>query len=172
MEHLKYLREFNNDDIKEGQFYGIPQKYRHEFTVTYNPKFIYDIAYAESMTHHVIMDIFKWTLRQVKVFRKEQWDSFLFNYVVEYQSNGYPHIHGTILTNDVIKPIALANLESLMKRKYGRTEVYATGNRDRVHKNDHFEGTWQQYLCKEGVPKAYQYGVIENAIFDEQIKGF
>lgn len=100
------------------------------------------------MTPYVQEDIHKFLLRNSSF-------GFLFNYVVEYQSNGYPHLHGTMFTYERIKPQSLLNLEQCLKRKYGKSMIYSTGKNDKVHTNDHFTGTWQQYIHKEQQPKYF-----------------
>jgi hypothetical protein len=124
------------------------QWYRHEITITYNPKYIYDIPYAESMTEHVIQDIQRHIIRQST-------SEFLYNYVVEYQKNGYPHIHATTFTTHLVSPSALGNFEKLLSRKYGKSAIYATGQKDKIHHNDHFDGTWQEYIHKEKIPRYF-----------------
>lgn len=131
--------------------------YRYEFTVTYNPRFIYSIEYAESMTHYVIKDIFDMAKRNSKIKRENSYNPFFFNYVVEHHENGYPHIHGTLFTYLHLMPQTLANWESKFYRKYGKTQVWATGLVDKVHKNDHFQGTWQEYLRKDNIPRYFQW---------------
>lgn len=148
------LIEINNKDLFDTYTQSY---YRYEFTVTYNPKFIYSKEYAETMTHYVIKDVYDMAKRNSKVKRKQEYNPFFFNYVVEYMKNGYPHIHGTLFTYLHLMPQTLANWESKFYRKYGKTEIWATGLEDRIHKNDHFNGTWQQYLCKEGIPRYYQW---------------
>lgn len=144
MEHL--------EQIKKEQFLSqlyVNQPYRYEFTVTYNPKFIDDIEYANTMTDFVIKDVFKLARRHSKVKDMNMHNTFWLAYVVEEQSNGYPHIHGLLATTTRIRPSTLFNWEQSFYRKYGRTQVYSTGVIDKQHKNDHFEGTWMEYLEKE-----------------------
>lgn len=151
MEHLK---EIKDRDLFERY---IEECFRYEFTITYNPKYVYSAEYALSMTDYVMKDVYDFCRRRSKRFRGDTYDSFYFNYCVEFQKNGYPHIHGTMFTGDHIPPQALANFESKMYRKYGRTDVYATGKVDKMHKNDHFDGTWQEYIRKESECKMYSY---------------
>lgn len=131
--------------------------YRYEFTVTFNPKFIFSIDYAHTMLPEVIHDIFQLGCRVSKKKRSDYTNSFLFNYTVEYHKNGYPHIHGTLLLQDPLQPVTCQNWQSKFYRKYGKTDVWATGQTDKIHKNDHFEGPWSQYLKKEGQVTYYRY---------------
>lgn len=118
--------------------------YIHEFTVTYNPKFIYDIPYALSMTDYVIMDI------QKLLDRNANDRDYIYNYTIEYQKNGYPHIHGTFCTPNLLGVTTLFNFEKKLTRQFGKTMIWATGHINKQHHNDHFTGTWQQYLEKDG----------------------
>lgn len=120
--------------------------YRYEFTVTYNPKYIEDIPYALSMTDYVIEDVQKY------LNRNSPQVGYAYNYVVEFQKNGYPHIHGTMFSVSRLSPSSLGNFEKLLGRKYGKSAIYATGHIDKIHHNDHFQGTWQQYIEKEQTP--------------------
>lgn len=120
--------------------------FRYEFTVTYNPKWIESVDYAESLTDYVIDDIRRFLRRNCDS------NSNLYNYVVEYQKNGMPHIHGTIFNEHRFKSQTLENLEKSLQRKYGKTMIYSTGHIDKIHKNDHFNGSWQEYLSKEATP--------------------
>lgn len=129
--------------------------FRYEITVTLNPKYIHSNDYAETMVPHIVNDVFKAGLRMSQ--HKGWYSDFEFNVVKEYQKNGMPHIHGTILTESPILPTKLMNTEQLFKRKYGKTVIWATGHRDHHHINDHFDGTWQEYLRKDDIPKYYRF---------------
>lgn len=167
---MEHINQFEDRELFE---HYIDQTFRHEFTITYNPKFIYDIDYADSMTDFVIKDIVSLGKRVSTDKRSGVSNKFYFNYVVERHENGWPHIHGTLFTLDRIKPQTLANWEASFGRKYGRTAVWATGLQDKIHKNDHFEGTWQNYLHKEGVVKMYEYSPFtENRARDNNLFNF
>jgi len=125
------------------------QHFRYEFTVTYNPKYIESIDYANSLTTYVQDDIERYMHRNTT-----QYD-YAFNYVVEYQKNGYPHLHGTMFSLFRFTPQSLNNLEKSLGRKYGKSAVYSTGHIDKIHTNDHFTGTWSEYIEKEQVPRHF-----------------
>lgn len=149
----KHLERIDNfDNYKE--------YYRYEITVTMNHKHIHSADYGETLIPHIVNDVFKAGLRMSH--HKGWYDDFAFNVVKEYQKNGWPHIHGTILTQHPVAPSKLKNTENLMYRKYGKTDIYATGKIDKWHTNDHFEGPWQEYLTKEG--ELYHYAFRETYI--------
>lgn len=139
-----------NRVVKE-EFYGNyigDHLYRIEFTVTYNPRYMPDIAYADSLNVEVVSRIINF----VEQNQQCEGDGAFLNYVIERHQNGFPHIHGTIFTENIIRPSSVHNLEKSLYRMYGATQVYCTGKFDKWHKNDHFEGNWQDYLHKEGIP--------------------
>jgi len=138
------------NNVNQEEFYSeLEDVYRYEITVTYNPKYIDTIEYAETMTDYVHHDLQRFLQRQSTVC------DYKYNYVVEHHENGYPHIHGTLYSYLRIKPESLFNLEKSLQRKYGRSSIWATDKTDKIHHNDHFTGTWQEYLHKEGEPKYY-----------------
>jgi len=153
----QYINSVDEDEFM--RYLG--QRYNYEFTVTYNPQRIHSIDYAKTLTHHVITDVVRFTSRASKPKKGtrvyDNIDSYYFNYVVEYTKTGWPHIHGTMSTPNVIPPISQDNFEKMCGRKYGKTMLWATGHQDRVHYDNDGEckGTWQEYIKKEGVPKYF-----------------
>lgn len=139
-----FIQQVTKDDLNI--FIEDINPFRYEFTITYNPKYIESIEYALTMTPFIYEDLVRFCNRN-----QAQGD-YAFNYVVEYQSNGYPHIHGTLFVGKRFTPQSVNNLEKAFIRKYGRSDIYSTGQVDKFHKNDHFEGTWQQYIEKEQTP--------------------
>lgn len=156
----KYLHTSTEEEFKK----DTENMYRHEFTVTYSPRYIPDKEYAHTLTTHVIDDIFHWCIRNNKVQRCRDYNEFTFCYVVELQKNGWPHIHGTFCTQHPMRPVSVRNLESSLIRKYGKTDIYATGKVDYYHKEkpDWEGGPWSEYIKKEGKVKYFKWGGEKN----------
>jgi len=134
-------------NVAKGGFYPyIEDFYRIEFTVTYKSRYMPGIEYANSLNNDVMIRIINFVEANIE----GEWG--YVNYVVENQQNGYPHLHGTIFTENIIRPNSVHNLEKALYRLYGSSQLYCTGKRDYHHKNDHFEGGWQDYLHKEKIP--------------------
>ena len=133
--------------------------FRLEFTCTFDQRMIYSIDYAMTVIPYVMQDIHKFTMRNSKTRKINdqffRFDDYGYNYCIEYQKNGYPHIHGTIFLKKQLKLGSHHNFEAVMRRKYGRAQLWATGKEDRVHNNDHFNGTWQEYIKKESKVSNY-----------------
>ena len=93
-------------------------------------------------------------------------EHIFINYVKEYQENGNPHLHGTIMTQERITPSLQGSWEQMLKRWYGKSEIWYTGSGNKYHKNDHFEGSWQQYLKKDNPENYESVMVFKNEVHD------
>lgn len=135
----------------------IPGTHRYEFTITFNPKFYCDIADMEDQILLVDEKI------RIKIF------SFLnmqeiayYNIVKEYQQNGAPHLHGTFLFNKRMTNTNLTNWEQFFTRIYGKSAIYYTGIKNKIHKNDHYNGSWQNYLLKDNPENYKEYILLKS----------
>lgn len=136
---------YNIEDVLgrgKGKVYMENPSYNHyEVTVTMNPKF-YTLEKATRYMKSIASDVMSDFLRLSSGIGFVQ-------YCVEYQENGMPHIHFNIIIETDIEAISLNNLKSKYTRSYGKTKIYYTGNEDKLHHNDHYHGTWSNYLNKE-----------------------
>jgi len=129
--------------------------HRYELTITFNPKWFSDILDMEKTYLDVIDKII------IKAHSTLELNGLCyFNYVKEYQSNGFPHMHGTLMFFNRLANSRLTNWEQFFQRLYGKTQIWYTGDKDKIHKNDHFEGPWSKYLLKDN-PENYKSIRIE-----------
>lgn len=158
---IKYLDDlkFESFQISDDKDYykQIEYMYKHEFTVTYNRKRIWDIPYAYTMTDFIIQDIesalSRYKKREIKKGAGEP--CTVYNYVVEHHQDGWPHVHGTYYTSHIQPSVHTSNLEALLSRKYGFSDIYCTGLIDKFHPKSGLK--WSEYIKKEGVVKYYFY---------------
>jgi len=134
--------------------------HRYEFTITFNPKFYCDIADMEEQCNHVFTKI------AIKIYTYLNMnEKAYFNIVKEYQTNGAPHLHGTFLFNRRMQNSNITNWEQFFTRLYGKSAIYYTGIHNKEHKNDHFKGTWQNYLLKDNPENYKEYELWKNNQF-------
>jgi len=143
-----YSIEYNNSHIDWTTIH--PLTHRYEVTVTFNPKWYSDLTDMESAYNDIIEKLI------IKAHSAlNQNESCHFNYVKEYQSNGAPHMHGTLMFYHRLTNSRLTNWEQFFQRLYGKTQIWYTGDKDKIHKNDHYEGPWSGYLKKDN-PENYE----------------
>lgn len=119
---------------------------RYEVTITFDPKLYYGPEDCENYINNV------WENLTVKVYGQLQLDERAYiAFTKEYQANGMPHVHATVVMFHRLKPMTQHNWEQFFRRNYGKTTIYYTGKNDKWHKNDHFEGPWSEYLKKDGI---------------------
>jgi len=120
--------------------------YRYEITQTFRSMW-YSFSAMKQVQWVVI-----WLYNHCKSHKETLLDAY-FEFCVEYHKSGehtgYPHIHGTLYTQQEIKGDTLFNWSNALYRKWGRSSIYATNWHDKWHKNDHYEGPWSKYLLKE-----------------------
>lgn len=140
-----------------------PNWLRYEFTTTFNPKWYCSPQDAADEVPRVIKAIATKAMHFIG-----QNDHIYLNYVVEYQKNGMPHVHGTLMTEARLTNVSMHNWEQFLNRYYGKSQIWFTGSGNKFHKNDHFEGSWQQYLIKDN-PENYRSLIIfkKNVVFLE-----
>lgn len=149
--HLRnYSHQYRNNQILNAFDIEHENTHRYELTITFNPKFYCNIPDMEVECETIYEKI------MIKIFSFLNMDEMAyFNIVKEYQKNGAPHIHGTFLFNKRMMNPTLTNWEQFFTRLYGKSTIYYTGKYDKIHKNDHFNGTWTNYLKKDN-PENYQ----------------
>lgn len=141
-----------------------PEWLRYEFTITFNPKWYCSPHDALDECPNVIKAIATKAMHFVA-----QNDHVYLNYVIEYQKNGMPHIHGTLMTETRLTNVSMHNWEQFLNRYYGKSQIWYTGCQNKLHKNDHFEGNWQQYLVKEQPDKYKSFIIFKKNVFNLEI---
>lgn len=124
--------------------------HKYEITITFNPKFYFD---NQDMENHFESIHDRLKIKCYSQLNKN--GECYYNSVKEYQTNGAPHFHGTVLLPSRMANSTITNWEQFFKREYGKTTIYYTGLNNKVHNNDHFNGTWYEYLFKDN-PENYK----------------
>lgn len=128
--------------------------HRYEITITFNPKWFSNIKDMEIHCKTIIEQLI------IKCHSALQMNcSMYINYVIEYQSNGHPHIHATLMFDTRLVNSRLTNWEQFFQRLYGKTQIWYTGSVDKIHRNDHFTGPWSKYLLKDNPENYHEYRV-------------
>lgn len=129
----------------------------YEFTLTFNPKWFSSNDDMSEFLPEIIKQMMIKGCSPIAPFT-----DYYLEYVVEYQSNGAPHIHATYIFKNRLKVSTQTNWEQFFQRMYGKTVIYYTGNKDKIHHNDHFDGPWSKYLLKDNPENYVQLSVNKN----------
>lgn len=135
----------------------IDNTHRYEITITFNPKWY---SSNQDMLDH-IPEILK-QLRIKSCSPLSNFSHCYFNYVTEYQKNGAPHVHATLIYDQRLNISHLTNWEQFFKRLYGKTSIFYTGKYDKIHTNDHYVGTWSNYLKKDNPENYFEENIQKN----------
>lgn len=87
-----------------------------------------------------------------KLQQKAGW--FEMDYTVEYQKNGYPHLHAQIFTREELHADQQRSISGSLKTRFGRADWYQTGKEDYVHteiskETGEMKGKWSNYIRKD-----------------------
>lgn len=157
--NTKLLQNYVQDYIHEGDA-NIGTPYYYEFTVTYAQAF-WSLPTAMRSVPQVIADVLKPAIRTI---RDDPIRRLQLNYGIEYQENGYPHIHGHLLTMWELTPDIQKNILQRLCRRFGKSQWYQTGQEDKFHEVSGM--FWSQYIKKDaeknsslGLQHYYEYCV-------------
>lgn len=148
---LTMLQNYARDKVTDHSVQGIfhhngwecrqHNPFYYEFTVTYNPSYWTKNA-SMQVVPQVIADVLKPVIRQGP-------GNIIIRYSVEYHENGYPHIHGQVLTDYELLPDIQRSIHQRLCRRYGRSQWYQTENEDKYHETSGM--LWSQYIQKDVV---------------------
>lgn len=124
------------EEIPDGEWTG----FYYEFTVTFNPSYWMKESTFYAVPQ-VIADVIKPIMRDV------EYASWRLRYSVEYHQNGYPHIHGQVVSNVTISPDIQRCLHQRLCRRYGKSQWYQTEDRDKYHEASGMR--WSRYIQKD-----------------------
>lgn len=114
-------------------------KYYYEFTITFNQAYWSKSQVWSYGVSNSIEDIVKPLIRCGITAN--------INYSIEYHKNGYPHVHGHVITLEEIDPGIQHQIVARACRRYGRTQWYQTGEEDMYHEVS--EMKWSEYIKKD-----------------------
>lgn len=151
-----YIFDLQTSDTPDPVDYFI-----YELTVTINRNST-PIDYAYQKMAQIANDINRKTYFFTRKYHKKRGthskvEYSYFNYCVEYHMQldinkpRYPHIHAQIFLPVLLDNQQFNNWIKEFQRKYGRTSLFCTNKEDKMHKNDHFEGRWSEYLKKDKI---------------------
>jgi hypothetical protein len=167
--YLEYEYKVHGEDYKERFDSDVLQHYptlfskyvralelhRYEITISLNPKFAPSKSIGYDLIEEALNEIVKLSNKHCFNKNDRHHARWMFEYVVEHQKNGMPHLHLTLCLPRKLTTLNQNNWERKFVRMFGISTIYYTGMEDKIHKNDHFEGPWSLYLRKES--NVYSY---------------
>lgn len=149
----QYVQKYIARHIKECIVPANHRLFYYEGTVTFKRNY-WSWSNAISKIDQVLADVIK---PIVRYFDLNKW---YFRYCVEYHEDGFPHIHFQVCVRQELCPDIQHQIHARLNRRYGISQWYQTGDKDKLHKNDHFDlAPWSEYLQKDREKNNLEKGV-------------